>query len=492
MNKWLSRLATRITAVFVVMMLVIIGGMLYEWFYVLAPQIRDGEANKAALLVTPYTYTLQDAIDREDWTQLENILDQIALLEQPDPGGEDNLHMVESLFVELTDGRQWLKTNENPRRAEPFIVESPLFSNKTQDFVGTVKLAYTGLAYETLIRDARRRIVFNITMVLFVLLAMQQLAAKWLSPLQQLAQSVDRVDYEHVQHIPPVPAQLTLEVRQIWTAVENLLARLRRREEDLAREHAAAEAALKAKWNAESANRAKSTFLANMSHELRTPLNAIIGYSELLEEITQEDGNGQYGVDLRRIRAAGQHLLTLINDVLDLTKIEAGKMNVEPEEFGVLALVEEVVSTVQPLVQKNGNSLVLDLDPEAGTMHSDQVKIRQVLLNLLSNACKFTDKGTITLQVYREASAAGERINFVVRDTGIGIREADLSRLFEAFVQVDSSHSRQYQGTGLGLALCKRMCQLLGGRIQATSTFGEGSEFSFWLPADVLTGATAG
>ena len=492
MSRWLSRLATRITAVFVVMMLVIIGGMLYEWFYVLAPQIREGEASKAALLVTPYTYALQDAIDRQDWVQLETILDQVALLEQPDPGGEENLHMVESLSVELSDGKKWLKTNDNPRTAEPFVAESPLFSNETQDFVGTVRLAYTGLAYETLIRDARRRIVFNIAMVLFVLLAMQRLAAKWIYPLQQLAHSVDRVDYAHVQQIPPVPSQLTLEVRQIWTAVANLLARLCRREEDLEREHAAAEAALKAKWHAESANQAKSTFLANMSHELRTPLNAIIGYSELLEEITQEEGNGHYGVDLRRIRAAGQHLLTLINDVLDLTKIEAGKMQIEAEEFQVLALIEEVASTVQPLVQKNSNRLVLDLDPEVGMMCSDQVKIRQVLLNLLSNACKFTDNGTITLKVFRETRSSGERINFAVRDTGIGIQEHDLNKLFESFVQADSSHSRKYQGTGLGLALCKRMCQLLGGRIHATSRFGEGSQFSLWLPVEVVSsGGTA-
>jgi len=255
-------------------------------------------------------------------------------------------------------------------------------------------------------------------------------------------------------------------------------------ERQLVAEHRATEEALRAKLDAESANREKSAFLASMSHELRTPLNAIIGYSEMLDEEATADGNHTASGDLRKIRAAGQHLLSLINDVLDLSKIEAGKMQIELHTFEVRDLIDDTLLMIEPLLKRNNNRLVRDITVTGLQIHSDPVRIRQVLFNLLSNACKFTQDGTITISVALGTGTDNNRIFFSLRDTGTGMAPADLEKLFQPFVQADSV-GRKHEGTGLGLALCRRFCEMMGGQIAATSTRGQGSEFSFWLPIDI-------
>jgi signal transduction histidine kinase len=242
---------------------------------------------------------------------------------------------------------------------------------------------------------------------------------------------------------------------------------------------------LKAKEVAEDASHAKSAFLANMSHELRTPLNAIIGYSEILEEEAQELGHAQFTPDLQKIQSAGKHLLALINDILDLSKIEAGKMGLQLEEFEVLRLTEEIVSTLQPTVEKNGNTLHVHLAKEVGTMRADVTKVRQILLNLIGNACKFTNGGDISLRVDRRASEGQEWIRFQVKDTGIGISAEQQAKLFKEFAQADVSVARKYGGTGLGLAISQRFAQLMRGRIEVSSRPGEGSTFTVLLPVEV-------
>jgi signal transduction histidine kinase/DNA-binding response OmpR family regulator/HAMP domain-containing protein len=240
-----------------------------------------------------------------------------------------------------------------------------------------------------------------------------------------------------------------------------------------------------AKEAAEAANRAKSTFLANMSHELRTPLNAIIGYSEMLAEDAEDEGVDYFVDDLQRIRAAGRHLLALINDVLDLSKIEAGKMELYLETFEVSHLIEDVVSTTQPLTEKNANILEVHRADNLGTMHADLTKVRQSLFNLLSNAARFTEGGTITLDVVRETVDGADWVIFSVSDTGIGMTPEQMAKLFQAFSQAEASTARKFGGTGLGLAVTRRFCQMLGGDISMESEYGVGSTFTIRLPAEV-------
>src|SRR5437899_811188 len=242
---------------------------------------------------------------------------------------------------------------------------------------------------------------------------------------------------------------------------------------------------LKAKHAAEDASRAKSAFLANMSHELRTPLNAIIGYSEMLEEETHDSGKLENQQDLRKIQSAGKHLLSLINDVLDLSKIEAGKMGLHLETFDVSLMVEEMVTTLQPAIAKNSNSVRVRLPDDASMMRADATKVRQILFNLMSNACKFTDHGTISLDVSQSAMEGQEWIRFRVEDTGIGISAKQQEKLFQEFSQADATISRKYGGTGLGLAISHRFVQMMKGRIGVESQPGQGSTFTVYLPAQV-------
>jgi len=240
-----------------------------------------------------------------------------------------------------------------------------------------------------------------------------------------------------------------------------------------------------AQQESQEANQHKSLFLANMSHELRTPLNAIIGYSEMLQEEAANLSEPSFASDLNKIHSSGQHLLSLINDILDVSKIEAGKMEVFPEDFNLALLVEAVSHTIQPLLSKNENSLEFTISEFDENMYTDVTKLRQILFNLLSNANKFTAQGKIYLSASRFTAHNEPWIKVAVKDTGIGMNEKQIDKLFSPFTQADSSTTRNFGGTGLGLTISKHFCEIMGGNISVESESGVGSTFSICIPTTI-------
>ncbi|MCS6887491.1 MAG: response regulator [Chloroflexus sp.] len=341
-------------------------------------------------------------------------------------------------------------------------------------------------------------ITFIISLIIFgisILLATNYLLHRFVfGILEELRQGAERIGGGDLTH--PLPVRSEREVAQVARAFNEMMHQLRTRNAKIAQQTESLKAEIqerrrieqeliKARDAAEAASRAKSTFLATMSHELRTPLTAIIGYSQLMEQLVHKGIYETVIHDVSRIRAAGTHLLSLINDILDISKIEAGRMTVSVEYADVADLVRAAVNTVLPQMDKNRNRFHIHCPLDIGILNSDTTKVRQALINLLSNAAKFTEDGEVTLTVTRHEKDGQAWFRFVVADTGIGIPADKLDKLFKPFSQVDDSPTRKYGGTGLGLALSQRLCELVGGRITVESTVGVGSTFTMEIPAEL-------
>ena len=481
MNSIFSRLTTRVSLAMVLVVALSMAAIVRHWAFVTAPTLKAAEQTKAELLVAPYTQLLETAVDSDNQSSLESILNQLTLLEDP----TYHQPIVVSLKVVLLDGRIIERRNKVSAESIPFKAELPIFSPTTMELLGSVKLEYNDAFYKRLISEVWWEVLWSIFIAVLLLFAMEAWVRRLLNPMTELSDRLANVDFDSPVTLPSASRSMSSEIRQVWGAVEQLFARLHQRDEALEYEHAAAQAALQAKLDAEAESQEKSQFLANMSHELRTPLNAIIGYSEMLYEEAGESGNAELAGDLVRIVSSGRHLLLLINDVLDLSKIEAGKMQLFLGDYGLQQLVDDVVVNVGPLVTMNGNTFSMDCDDSVGSIYADIAKLKQALINILGNAAKFTHSGCITLQVERAFDSGMEWIVFRVIDTGIGISDEQQKILFKAFTQADDSTTREYGGTGLGLTISRSVCRLMGGDIFIDSKVGEGSTFTIKIPASV-------
>ena len=363
---------------------------------------------------------------------------------------------------------------------------------------GAYGVVLVGVKQDLIVQASRNAIQTSVVIALMVLLVgfllSSNLTRRITSPLVHLTEAIAAVGTQkYKEDSLKEVATRTDEIGQLATTFVEMEKQIRQRETSFAELNQSLEARVtertqelqSAREASEEANIAKSRFLANMSHELRTPLNAIIGYSEMLLEEAEDTQQDDFAPDLKKINTAGKHLLELINAVLDLSKIEAGKMELYLETFSVSEMLKGVQSIIKPLVEKNGNVFVVRGVNEAGDMFADATKLRQVLLNLLSNACKFTENGTITLEVTRRTKEDREWIRFRVIDTGLGMTPEQVEKVFGEFTQADTSTTRKYGGTGLGLAISRRFCNIMGGDILIESEFHKGSTFTVTLPVQV-------
>ena len=375
---------------------------------------------------------------------------------------------------EKSPSLETIKFSTEPQFSKDFLLlRQPL---KSDDYIfGSVLFKINLLSYKTQLREQLTTLLLLFPVELFIgLILAWWISRTYTQPFTELADAMKASDVQHNKY-QYVKTSARNEVGILYDGYNHLIHQIEETTKGL-------RTAINHRKESDVANQAKSAFLANMSHELRTPLNAIIGYSELIREVSLELNHSEFAQDAENIQVAGKHLLSLINNVLDLSKIEAGKMDVHMEKIDVKNLLDELESTISPLLDQNNNQLIVEIEGSVDKITSDITKLRQILINLTSNANKFTNNGEITINVWRSEEQGSTWCNFRIQDTGIGMTPDQLSKLFKPFSQAEDSTARDYGGTGLGLTISKHFCHILGGDIRVESEPGKGSIFTISLP----------
>ncbi|MFC1546004.1 response regulator [Pseudomonadota bacterium] len=468
------KLSHQIMRVLIILLLGLIALSISLWLFVISPALKSSEQGKADMFMLANETGLGHVLEAKESVSIQTYIHQLMLLRDPNTSN----YLLNGIEITM-DSRAFSQIR--PEAADnSFISETVIFSSdKNRRFLGSAKIYYSDRFYKKLQLQGNTALLSSILFFLFLLLTVFLFMERLLKPLTELTYHLLRLDTEVEYKLPPLEGENSEEISLVKNALDKLLSLLQRQREELEERVDERTAELNdARDRAETANRAKSEFLANMSHEIRTPLSAIVGITNLSLKEKLAPKVNEY---MLTMRTASNSLLGIINDILDFSKIEAGKLELEYNPFDLSEVLKNLVGVFRESAREKNLELQLSISPDTPTLlNGDAARLSQVLINLVGNALKFTEKGKVSISTTLvEEDDSKAIIKFTVKDTGIGIEPENIDALFESFTQADSSTSRKYGGSGLGLSISQRLVNLMGGWINVQSRLGSGSSFAF-------------